>query len=127
MIKVYLKQAWILLKQNKLFSSLYIAGTGLAIAMTVIMAVVYYVKIAPVYPETNRMKTLYLTTARFEKNVAGNKNVVQWAVSYKALQDWFYSLKNVLYVSAQLQCDMRKNRYHSPMIMWGLSSRCKID
>lgn len=114
MIKVYLKQAWILLKQNKLFSSLYIAGTGLAIAMTVIMAVVYYVKIAPVYPETNRMKTLYLTTARFEKNVAGNKNVVQWAVSYKALQDWFYSLKNVLYVSAQLQCDMRKNSYIQP-------------
>ena len=38
MIKVYLKQAWMLLKQNKLFSSLYIAGTGLAIAMTVIMA-----------------------------------------------------------------------------------------
>ena len=118
MIKVYLKQAWMLLKQNKLFSSLYIAGTGLAIAMTVIMAVVYYVKIAPVYPETNRMKTLYLTTARFEKNVAGNKNVVQWAVSYKALQDWFYSLKNVLYVSAQLQCDMRKNSY-SPMIIVG--------
>lgn len=43
MIKVYLKQAWELLKQNKLFSMLYIVGTGLAIAMTMIMAVVYYV------------------------------------------------------------------------------------
>ena len=29
MIKVYLKQAWELLKQNKLFSMLYIVGTGL--------------------------------------------------------------------------------------------------
>ena len=38
MIKVYLKQAWELLKQNKLFSMLYIVGTGLAIAMTMIMA-----------------------------------------------------------------------------------------
>ena len=28
MIKVYLKQAWELLKQNKLFSMLYIVGTG---------------------------------------------------------------------------------------------------
>ena len=37
MIKVYLKQAWELLKQNKLFSMLYIVGTGLAIAMTIIM------------------------------------------------------------------------------------------
>ena len=57
MIKVYLKQAWELLKQNKLFSMLYIVGTGLAIAMTMIMAVVYYAKIAPVYPEANRMNT----------------------------------------------------------------------
>ena len=38
MIKVYLKQAWELLKQNKLFSMLYIVGTGLAIAMTMVMA-----------------------------------------------------------------------------------------
>ena len=32
MIKLYLKQAWALLRQNPLFSGLYIAGTGLAIA-----------------------------------------------------------------------------------------------
>ena len=56
MITLYLKQAWALLKQNPLFSSLYILGTGLAIAMTMIMAVVYYVKLAPVYPEVNRAK-----------------------------------------------------------------------
>lgn len=62
MIKVYLKQAWELLKQNKLFSMLYIVGTGLAIAMTMVMAMVYYVKIAPVYPEVNRLNTLYLTS-----------------------------------------------------------------
>ena len=34
MIKLYLKQAWALLRQNPLFSGLYIAGTGLAIAMS---------------------------------------------------------------------------------------------
>ena len=66
MITLYLKQAWALLKQNPLFSSLYILGTGLAIAMTMIMAVVYYVKLAPVYPEVNRANTLYLTSARFQ-------------------------------------------------------------
>ena len=53
MIKVYLKQAWELLKQNKLFSMLYIVGTGLAIAMTMIMAVVYYVKNGPLLPQAN--------------------------------------------------------------------------
>lgn len=70
MIKVYLKQAWELLKQNKLFSMLYIVGTGLAIAMTMIMAVVYYVKIAPVYPEANRMNTLYLSNSKFTQEAA---------------------------------------------------------
>ena len=54
MIKLYLKQAWALLRQNPLFSGLYIAGTGLAIAMTMIVAMIYYVKLAPVYPEVNR-------------------------------------------------------------------------
>lgn len=67
MVKIYLKQAWVLLKQNPLFSTLYIVGTGLAIAMTMIVAVIYYVKVAPVYPEVNRMQTLYLTSASFQK------------------------------------------------------------
>ena len=47
MIKVYLKQAWELLKQNKLFSMLYIVGTGLAIAMTMIMAVCIMRRLRP--------------------------------------------------------------------------------
>ena len=67
MIKSHLKQAWELLRQNPLFSTLYITGTGLAIAMTMIMAVIYYVMIAPVCPEINRMGTHYLTGVRFKK------------------------------------------------------------
>ena len=58
MIKLYLKQSWMLIRQNKLFSSLYVLGTGLAIAMTMIIAIVYYIKIAPIYPEVNRSLTM---------------------------------------------------------------------
>ena len=58
MIKLYFKQSWALIRQNKLFSSLYVLGTGLAIAMTMIMAVVYFVKIAPAHPEGNPMNKL---------------------------------------------------------------------
>ena len=83
MVKIYLKQAWVLLKQNPLFSTLYIVGTGLAIAMTMIVAVIYYVKVAPVYPEVNRMQTLYLTSASFQKGTEQNKQTFQWAVSYQ--------------------------------------------
>lgn len=82
MIKIYLKQAWELMKQNKLFSTLYVVGTGLAIAMTMIMAIIYYVKIAPVYPEVNRMNTLYLDNSKFVKGPKGNQQIIQWAVSY---------------------------------------------
>ena len=59
-IKTYIKQAWTLLRQNRLFSTLYIVGTALAIAMTMMMAVIYYVRLAPVYPEERRATTLYM-------------------------------------------------------------------
>lgn len=114
MIKTYLRQAWELLKQNKLFSVLYIAGTGLAIAMTMIMAMVYYVKIAPVYPEVNRLNTLYLTSCKIVAGTEDNRSEYQWAVSYKALQDWFYPAKNALCVSAQLEDQTFRNSYIQP-------------
>lgn len=61
MVTTYFRQAWQLLRQNRLFSAIYIAGTALAIATTTIFAVIYYVKIEPVYPEYNRHRTAYVT------------------------------------------------------------------
>ena len=43
MIKLYFKQAWQLLKQNPLFSSVYVLGTGLGIAMTMSLVIIYYI------------------------------------------------------------------------------------
>ena len=63
-VRVYLKQAWNLMKQNPLFSTLYIVGTGISIVMTMVIAIVYYVRLAPVYPETNRMRTLVVKSAK---------------------------------------------------------------
>ena len=40
------------------------------------------------------MQTLYLTSASFQKGTEQNKQTFQWAVSYQALQEWFYPLKN---------------------------------
>lgn len=99
MMKLYVKQAWAMVKQNKLFTSIYVAGTALAIATTMIMAIVYYVKIAPVYPELNRNRTCYVNSAMFmNKKVEGSANI--WAFSYKAVKDWFYTLENAEAVSA---------------------------
>lgn len=99
MQRTYLTQAFTLLKQNRLFSMLYIVGTGLAIAMTVIVAVVYYVKLAPIYPEENRKNTLYLTHVSFKSEQ--ESRTYQAALSYRALQEWIYPLKNVVAVSAR--------------------------
>lgn len=99
MLTLYLKQAWNLVKQNKLFTTIYVAGTALAIATTMIMAIVYYVKIAPIYPEVNRNRTLYVTNSRFVNKKHGGQN--QWAYSHLAVKEWFYPLKNVTAVSAE--------------------------
>lgn len=98
MLKLYLKQAWALLRQNPLFSTLYIVGTGLAIAMTMLVAEIYYVQLAPVYPEQNRARTLYLTQASFQSEGT------QWYgnFSYAAYRDWVLPLKNKKLVTASL-------------------------
>ena len=57
MYKQYFKQAWNLMKQNRFFSTVYIIGTGLAISMVMVMAVVYHIRTANIAPEVNRDRT----------------------------------------------------------------------
>ena len=42
-----------MLKQQPLFSCFYIVATGLAISMVMVLAVLYYIKIGDIYPETS--------------------------------------------------------------------------
>ena len=63
MIKLYMKQAWTMMRQNKLFTSIYVAGTGLSIALVMTLFIIFYVKFAPVYPEYNRNRILTLSTS----------------------------------------------------------------
>ena len=67
MIKQYFKQAWTMMRQNKLFTSIYVAGTGLSIAFTMVLFIIYYVKFAPVYPEYNRDRTLVISYSAVAK------------------------------------------------------------
>ena len=54
MIKQHLRQAWTMMKQQKLFTSIYIAGTAISIAMAMTIFVVLYIKLGPLYPKENR-------------------------------------------------------------------------
>ena len=57
---MYIRQALATMREEKLYSAMYVAGTALAIAFTMIIAEIYYVKVADIAPEVNRSKTYYL-------------------------------------------------------------------
>ena len=98
--KLYLEQAWELLKQNRLFSTLYIVGTALAIAMTMMMAVIYYVRLAPVYPEERRATTLHMGDLKLSQTF-DNGGWAWWTngYSHRAVTEWFRPLEDAAVVS----------------------------
>ena len=106
MLRLYFKQAIEQLKQDRLFSGLYIGGTGLAIATTTIMAVILFLKVAPLYPEYNRSQIYYVENLEFSS--PGNTSSGT-GLSYRAVSEWFYTLKNAEQVSAQDSKNLRKN------------------
>ena len=83
MIKQYFKQAWTMMRQNKLFTSIYVAGTGLSIAFTMVLFIIYYVKFAPVYPEYNRDRTLVINYSAIAEEGAEKWNSCGGGVSPK--------------------------------------------
>lgn len=64
MIKIYLKQAWTMIKQHRLFTGIYVVGTGLSIALVMTMFIILYVKFAPIYPEYNRNRTVVIRSMK---------------------------------------------------------------
>ena len=57
---LYVRQALHMMREDGLFSAIYIAGTALAVAFTMVIVMAYNFKIAPIYPEVNRTRTCYL-------------------------------------------------------------------
>ncbi|MCM1504619.1 MAG: ABC transporter permease [Muribaculum sp.] len=60
MIAQYAKQAWHQARTNVAYTVIYIAGVALTMLFVMVMAMVLYVKIAPVYPENRRSDTYYI-------------------------------------------------------------------
>ena len=71
------------MRQNKLFTSIYVAGTGLSIAFTMVLFIIYYVKFAPVYPEYNRDRMLVINKSAVAKEGAEKWNNCNGGVSSK--------------------------------------------
>ena len=88
-----------MLKQNKLFSTIYIIGTALAIASTTVFAIIYYVRLAPVYPEYKKHQ---IYTVQFLDVDDGQFTQRMGSFSKDLMQDLFFNLENAEIVSAYL-------------------------
>ncbi len=66
-----------MMREEKLYSAMYICGTALAIAFTMLIAEVYYIKVADIAPEVNRSKTYYLEYM-IRKNDENNASMIHW-------------------------------------------------
>lgn len=91
MILLYFKQAWNLIKQEKLFSSIYIAGTGLSIAVVMVLSLVFYIKLGNIYPETNRDRLLIVKNAYEYRHPSGISNS---SLSYNLVEQCLKPLKS---------------------------------
>ena len=65
---LYIKQAWQMMKHQRFFSAIYIIGTGLAISMVMVLAVVYHIRTANIAPEVNRNRTVYVDRVSYKTN-----------------------------------------------------------
>lgn len=92
MLKIYLKQAWNLIWQERLFSLIYIVGTGLSVSMVMVLSIVFYMKVANIYPETNRDRILVAKSGTFTRESDGQSSS---SLSEGMIDACFGSLKGV--------------------------------
>lgn len=88
---LYFKQAWNLVRQERLFSLIYIVGTGLSVSMVMVLSIVFYMKIANIYPETNRDRMLIAKSGK----VTYGERQSSSGLSVDVIKTCFVPLKNV--------------------------------
>ena len=70
-ILLFLRHAFALIREDKLFSAIYIAGTAVAIASAMVVAILLNVKMANIIPETHRDRTLYVNALQYKDSEMG--------------------------------------------------------
>jgi len=103
MITTYLKQACNLLRQERLYSSIYIIGTGLSITVVMALSIIIYLKTANIYPETNRDRMLVAQIAGVRSKDPNNHNWWSASFSENVIKTCFRPLENAEAVTAILR------------------------
>lgn len=91
MYKIYFKQAWQMLKQNRFISIIAILGTALAIMMILVIVMTDTIQNADAAPESNRSRTLYIETFAKRDSTRGAMNA--GTLPYDLIQEWLLDLK----------------------------------
>ena len=71
----YIRQALALMREERLYSAMYIAGTALAVAFVMMIAEVYYVMVADIAPEVRRSTTYYLEDVKLRNKESQYDNI----------------------------------------------------
>jgi len=100
MYRIYFKQAIQMLKQNRFISLITIIGTALAIMMIMALIVTDSVKNISVAPESNRSRTMYITSEIKKKKDNKGMNM-NGTVSYEICKSYLLDLKTPELISLQ--------------------------
>ena len=65
-----------LIREDKLFSAIYIAGTAVAIASAMVIAILLNILLGDIAPESNRSRTLYLQGSFNDELTPGGERLV---------------------------------------------------
>ena len=88
----YFRQALALMREEKLYSAMYIAGTALAVAFVMLIAEVYYVKVADIAPEVHRSTTYYLDDmTQWDKE--DDQTTILTNIPYEMYRDLFQKMQ----------------------------------
>ena len=99
MIKQYLRQAFQMLRENRLISVISILGTAIAIAMIMVVVLMLQVQVANYYPENNRDRMLFVELTEVRTKGA-ERNYNQGGMSPEVAKECFYGLSTPEAVTA---------------------------
>ena len=95
----WVSHAFALIRADKLFSTIYIAGTAVAIASAMVVAIVLNIMLADIAPEVNRSQTIYVLN-RFYKDSWGDRRQRIQHCSVEAIDSCFRQMKCAELVAA---------------------------
>ena len=84
MIRQFFRQAWTMMKQQRLFTGMYLVGTAVSITLAMTLFIIFYIKLGPIYPEYNRQRMVVIeNTQECEKHEGGYSSTRGLGISGK--------------------------------------------